>query len=145
MDEQWIIDKIKAAGLKLTRPRMLVIEVLRQNKNGFISADEIFNLINHKEKVCDLTSIYRTLTSLEEIQLVEKSDFFGEASQYRLLSHQDHYHHHHHYFKCNECGKIEVLCGDCNVVQYENDLKKRGFSNLSHRLELSGLCPSCNK
>ena len=136
---------MKENSLKMTKPRKLILALLEQKKSEFFSVEELFNIINKDEKVCDLTSVYRTLTSLEEIGVVEKSDFFGEASRYRLAENYEQHHHHHHYFKCDSCGKIEVLCGSCNVHQYENDLSRRGFSNLTHRLELSGLCPTCKK
>lgn len=145
MEADWYLEKIKAAGLKLTKPRLAVLDILSSRSTDFISADNIHQTILDKGQGVDLTSIYRTLTSLEEISVVEKSDFFGEASRYRLVTHHDDHDHHHHYFKCNECGMVEVLCGDCNIHHYETGLGKRGFTNLNHRLEFNGLCPSCSK
>jgi Fur family ferric uptake transcriptional regulator len=54
-------------------------------------------------------------------------------------------HHHHHYLICRTCHKVEPL-DECVVERFEDQIaKERGYAGISHSLQLSGVCPSCQK
>ena len=54
-------------------------------------------------------------------------------------------HHHHHYLICRTCHKVEPI-SDCVVERFEDQIaKERGYAGLSHSLQLSGVCPACQK
>lgn len=133
--------KLKEHGLRLTKPRIMIIDILLQSKNLPISADEIFKKIREQKNInCDLASVYRTLSSFEEIGLVHKIDLFEGAAHFELSQGKPH----KHFFICESCHKMEKLDA-CLVGPLENSLKTKGYTELSHRLELTGRCPTCSK
>ncbi len=127
---------LKAQGARLTSPRKMILEAALKSKKPF-SAEIIFQ--NLKEQV-DLATIYRNLTFFYEIGLVHRVDIGAETAVYEIGSKDEQ--HHHHYFVCKTCGKTEAL-ESCSMVAVEAGLKKKGYRNLSHRLEFTGLCSAC--
>lgn len=143
------IDKIKEVlkeeGLRITQGRIAVAELLIKKPNSFFSAEEIFLSIQKSKKYdCDQVSVYRTLSKFEELGLVKKSSFKDEATRYKFSNgHLGHGHDHEHFFKCSKCNLIEPF-EDCFVNRKEKELLEKGYKNLSHHLEIVGVCPSCS-
>jgi Fe2+ or Zn2+ uptake regulation protein len=141
-------EELKKNGLKVTKSRISVFVILKKNDKVFLSPEDIFDKIK-KSKLdqCDRTSVYRVLSSLEEIDLVKTSHFQGEASKYQLHLHNetcDHAHEvHEHYFKCIDCKSIDTI-GSCLSEPKIIELNNLGYKTLSHHFEISGLCPNCN-
>lgn len=127
---------LKAQGARLTSPRKLILEAALKLKKPF-SAETLFQALKNQ---ADLATIYRNLTFFNEIGLVARVDVGGETAVYEIASKDEG--HHHHYFVCKSCGKTEAL-ESCSMLTVENTLKRKGFRNLSHRLEFTGLCPNC--
>lgn len=149
--KQQIKDKLKEVKMRVTQSRLAVADILARNQDKFLSAEEIHKRIeNSKLSDCDRVSVYRILTTYDELGLVSKSTFQGEAIKYKFISacckEEEHTHsnhdHHHHYFKCNECETVEPFT-DCVLDKVEVSLFKKGYRNLSHHIEITGLCPSC--
>ena len=51
---------------------------------------------------------------------------------------------HEHFFKCNSCNTIESF-QDCLIYKKEEELQKAGYTDISHHLEITGICPSCTQ
>lgn len=146
-----LLNILKSHGMRITQARQGVTSVLVDFEESPLTPEEIFNKIIKSDKFqCDQASVYRTLTSFEELGIVKKNVFQGEAARYSLCGcaehgddHGHHHHHHEHYFKCNICNKIEPLEG-CFLSETEEKMKKAGYSNLNHHIEITGTCPSCS-
>ena len=133
----------KESGLRFTKSRAVILDTLLKNQKSFLTIEELFlKASKKKESDCDQTTVYRTLLKLEELGLVQKGIFHGEAAKYRLKVTIDR-HEHEHFFKCIKCSEIETF-HDCRVSSKEQDLIKKGYSQLIHHLEIYGLCPSCS-
>lgn len=148
--KEHIKNKIKQNKMRVTQSRLAVADILARNTDKFLSAEDIHKRIE-KSKLsdCDRVSVYRILCAFDELHLLSKSTFQGEAIKYKFLSDcclEDHkhekHHHHHHYFKCTSCEKVEAF-SDCFLGQIEKEFKNKGYQNLSHHLEITGVCPSC--
>ncbi len=135
---------LKENSLRVTVSRVAVAEVLVKSKDSYLTSEEIHLKISKKKDVsCDLVSVYRVLAKYEELGIVKKSEFYNDATRYALESTEGHSaHHHEHFFKCTECLTIEPF-SDCFVSKKEKELESNGYQNLTHHLEISGLCPSC--
>ncbi len=140
MIQDRILEKMKLSGAKLTGVRKAVVVALTKGANKPMSAEWIHGVVSKSRKTrCDLASVYRTLTLLEELGVVRRSDLFGTASHFELVKEG---HHHRHHIVCKSCQKIEAI--DFCLVQAENQaLKRLGYKDVSHRLEFLGLCPAC--
>ncbi len=120
-----IINQLKQAGFRITKPRMAVIEVLQASHEPK-SAQEI-----HARLVgVDLVSVYRTLEMLASIGAAQFEEVQG-VSKYYLANRA------HHHITCMKCGKME--CVPC-----EHGFGKiKGFNQIKHQLILTGVCTDC--
>ncbi len=137
---------LKSKQLRVTQTRLAVATILLNNKEKPLTSEEIFNKIQKSKKYdCDQVSVYRILSTYDEIGFIKKSNFQGEASRY-ILSNMEENNSlgHEHYFKCTACNYIKPF-HNCFVSSKERELEKNGFKNLKHHLEITGLCPKCAK
>lgn len=142
-----IVETLKKKSLRVTKSRLSVAEVLVKNSEKFLTSEGVFNIISKKKNLsCDQVSVYRILTTFEELGIVVKSQFHNEAARYSLSKNlgEKHSHSHVHYFKCNNCNKVEPF-RNCFISKKEKELIAKGYSNLSHHIEINGLCPTCSK
>jgi Fur family ferric uptake transcriptional regulator len=131
------IDDLKKSKLRVTEPRKAILQTLLENHGPF-SAEEI-----HKKfikKICDLATVYRSLSSLEAAGLVKRCEFGDGTARYEWS--ENNLEHHHHHVICTECKRVEVL-DDCELLDIDRFASKRGFTGVHHSLEFFGVCPGC--
>ncbi len=125
-------------GLKSTAPRLVVLKVLSDLKHP-MTAQEIHKKLG-KNKI-DLVTLYRTLTSFEENQLVKRINLQKDAVYYEFNN------DHHHHIICTNCSRVE----DFENTEIEKVLgkivkKSSEFKKIKeHALELFGICNVCAK
>ncbi|MBL7689007.1 MAG: transcriptional repressor [Bdellovibrionaceae bacterium] len=125
---------LRMQGARITAPRRSILKAALEQKSPF-SADALRTYAKG-----DLATIYRTLTLFEELGLLNRIDVGGDSAIYEIAAKDQS--HHHHYFVCRKCRFREPM-EICSFSAEELSLKKRGFSDLRHRVEFSGLCPKC--
>lgn len=146
MNKESIFKIIKDHSLRLTNSRIALVDILLKNSDDYLTPEELFiKITKAKNLSSDQVSVYRNLTKFEELGIVKKSEFHHDASRYILnkLTHGKPKRKHEHYFKCFKCDTIEPF-SDCFISKKEKELKSSGYSQLSHHLEITGLCPSCS-
>ena len=99
-------DTLKNAGLKVTHPRSMVLEILQSNPNNHLSADDIHLALSKKNESIGLATVYRVLTQLEIAGLIEKNKFNDAQSNYEIKK------QHHDHLICTSCGKIKEFVDD---------------------------------
>lgn len=127
---------------KLTRQRKKVLEVLLENKQEHLNAEEIYQLLQKKDSSIGMATVYRTLELLEELELVHKSNFGDGCSRYELALSKDEGHHHHHLI-CLTCNKISEVEEDLLVQLEEVITDKNKFKIVDHRVKFYGYCVEC--
>lgn len=130
------LEKVKAEGLKLTKPRQALVRVLLQGHGPF-TMDQFQKLM--KPVSCDLVTIYRSLAQFEEIGLVRRCDFGDGIARYEFSDE----HGHHHHIICRKCHRVDNVEDDCLLDSIDKAVAKRGYSKVTHSLEFFGVCPSC--
>ena len=144
MNLEEIENKMRENGLRVTQARIDIAGILLKNLSKPLSSEEIFAKVKKSKSMsCDQVSVYRVLSAFEGIGVVTKSNFQGEASRYMIDSCGKKKAHHHHYFKCKKCQKIEPFDG-CFITRKEKEMESRGYTGLSHHIELVGYCPDCS-
>jgi len=128
--------QLKEYGLKVTDPRKAILLVLIENHGPF-TAEEIHRRV--KRGLCDLATVYRCLTSMEEAKILRRCEFGDGTARYELAEKDD---HHHHHVICISCKKVEPL-EDCDLGDINKYAQNRGFSDVSHALEFFGKCAAC--
>ncbi|MBB6448966.1 Fur family ferric uptake transcriptional regulator [Geomicrobium halophilum] len=139
------MDQIKkelhAQSYKLTPQREATVEVLLENEEDHLSAEDVYLLVKEKAPEIGLATVYRTLELLNELEIVDKINFGDGVSRYDLRKEgADHSHHH---LVCIHCGSVseieEDLLGDVEK-KVERDW---AFKIKDHRLTFHGVCVNC--
>ena len=125
------------APLRPTRQRRAVSEVLGRF-DDFRSAQEIHELLRDGGENVGLSTVYRTLQALadaDEVDVLRSED--GET-RYRRCSGT-----HHHHLVCRVCGRTVEVEGPTVERWATTIAAEHGYADVSHTLEIFGLCPDC--
>ena len=125
---------LKEAGLKVTHPRIKILELLQSNPESHLSAEEIHNKLTKKEETIGLATIYRVLTQLEIVGLIQKNHFDDTQSTYEIKK------QHHDHLICTNCGKIVEFVNDDLERLQEKISKNYQFKLNTHVMTLFGIC-----
>ena len=122
-----------------TKQRDAILELI-QEANSFLSAQQLHDALRAKGMKVSLTTVYRNLqlmAELGEVDVVRRED--GEA-MYRGCESDAH----HHHLVCRSCGYTVELANDQLEMWTKALAKKHRFSDVTHDLELFGLCRACS-
>jgi len=124
-------------GLKVTKPRLAVLEVLLSAKYP-IRVEEVYEALSSKG--FDLSTIYRTLNSFVDVHIAKKEINANKENVYSLLSDDD-----SHVLVCVKCHKKTPI-EDCPYHEANEHIEETtGFHVLDHATEIYGICPECYK
>ncbi len=125
---------LRKLGLKVTLPRVKILEILAASA-VHLSAEDIYRrLLEHGEDI-GLATVYRVLTQFEAVSLVRRHHFEGGTAVFELNRGE-----HHDHIVCMDCGKVEEFL-DCGIESRQLDVaKKLGFQVEEHNLILYGRC-----
>ena len=133
-----IHDSIPKLGARNTRQRTAVVEVLRE-LDKFASAKDIHQALIDGEHKVGLTTVYRTLQSLSDIDAVDSLHMPSGETLYRHCDSADH----HHHLVCTECGRTEEIDGGA-VEKWASQVSSEfDFELTGHDAEVFGVCADC--
>jgi len=122
---------LKKAGLKVTLPRLRILELLEDKKEMHLSAEDIYKKLLEAGEDVGLATVYRVLTQFEQAGIVVKNNFEEGRAVYEL--HQD---QHHDHMVCVETGKI-IEFHDEIIEQRQSDVAKDlGYVIVDHSMVL---------
>ena len=122
---------LRDAGLKVTSPRLKVLEVLEASKQRHLSAEAIYRMLLETGEELGLATVYRVLTQFERAGLVSRSNFEGGTSVFELTDGS-----HHDHMVCLETGQVIEFC-DERIEQIQRDIaSKHGYEIDDHSLVL---------
>ena len=131
---------LREHGLRATQGRIAIVRLLDASTVPLTLAEIHENV---RAKGCDFATVFRFISILEQKELVQRVAWIDGTTRHEMSSRDGH--HHHHYLICRTCHKIEPL-DECVVESFEDQIaKERGYAGLSHSLQLSGVCPDCQK
>ncbi|MGA8278949.1 MAG: ferric iron uptake transcriptional regulator [Rhodanobacteraceae bacterium] len=123
--------ELRKAGLKVTHPRMRILEILEAFDGKHLSAEDIYRrLLDHQDDI-GLATVYRVLTQFETAGLVLKHNFEGGQAVYEL----DRGKHHDHMVDIDTGKVIEFSNEDIERLQREV-ADKHGYDIEDHSLVL---------
>lgn len=129
---------LKKAGLKVTVPRMKILQYLEDSDVRHQSAEDIYKKLLSDGEEIGLATVYRVLTQFESAGLVARHNFEGGHAVFEL----DRQVHHDH-IVCVSCGKVEEFYDDVIESQQLKVASEKGYSITEHSLTLYGKCPNC--
>ena len=127
----------KPIGVRATRQRSAISALLDESK-GFRSAQDLHAELRDRGDVIGLTTVYRTLQSMSDAGAVDVLRTDSGELIFRKCSDT-----HHHHLVCRVCGfTVEVEEPQVEVWAREAG-RAHGFTEVTHSVELFGLCAEC--
>jgi Fur family ferric uptake transcriptional regulator len=131
---------LKKAGLKITLPRVKILQILENAQSHHLSAEDVYRVLLESDEDIGLATVYRVLTQFEEAGLVIRHNFEGGHSVFEL----NHGTHHDH-LVCVKCGKVEEFLDSVIEQRQQEIAEKAGYRITDHSLNMYGICPDCQK
>lgn len=133
--------ELRNAGLKVTLPRIKILEILeKQTSDRHLSAEQVYKILLSENEDIGLATVYRVLTQFEAAGLVARHHFEGGNSVFEL----DHGAHHDH-IVCVKCGKVDEFTDETIEIKQKEIAQRLGYELMDHNLYLYGYCSSCKK
>src|SRR6202451_1878097 len=135
-----IKDSLKQQGVRLTRQRQILLDLIDQS-GQHLDAEQLFKLAREKDPKLNRVTVYRTLKLLKAGGLVDELDLMhheGDQHYYETRLKQEHAH-----VICLRCGKIEEFFGE-PLQRLRKQIESHfGFQILLARTEVGGYCAHC--
>jgi Fur family transcriptional regulator, ferric uptake regulator len=129
---------LREFGYRLTSPRWLVWSVLR-SAEGHLTAEEVASRVNQADPTVNISSVYRSLTLFEDLDLVRESHLGIDGSARWEIAHPDD----HFHMVCRRCGKVDHHVGEL-VDQVRTHLgEHHSFQPENIDLVVTGICRDC--
>lgn len=128
-------ETIKELGLKLTGPRLKILELFQNSTKRHMSADDVYHALLQQGDNVGLATVYRVLTQFEEIGLLLRNSFDNNKAIYELNKGQ-----HHDHIVCLDCGKVEEFRNPEIEKLQQAIAQKKGYELADHSLNLYVRC-----
>jgi len=124
---------LKNAGLKVTLPRMKILELLESSSDRHLKAEDIYKMLLDSGEEIALATVYRVLTQFETAGLVTRHHFDGGHAVFEI----DDGEHHDHLVDINTGRVVEFY--DEIIEKQQNEIaKKYNFTITEHTMVLYG-------
>lgn len=133
---------LKKVGLKVTLPRMKILELLEESNPRHQTAEDIYKRLLDAGEEIGLATVYRVLTQFESAGLVTRHHFEGGQAVFELNEGG-----HHDHLVCVKCGKVIEFMDEVIEERQRQIAQENGFEIADHSLIIYGNCnnPACKK
>jgi len=123
--------ELRKAGLKVTLPRLKILEIFEKSKLRHMSAEDMYKELLESGEDIGLATVYRVLTQFEAAGLVTRHNFEGGHSVFEL----DDGNHHDH-MVCVETGDV-IEFSNTEIERLQQEMAEaHGYDLLDHNLVL---------
>lgn len=132
--------ELRNAGLKVTLPRVKILEILERSDQRHMSAEDMYKALLDSGEDIGLATVYRVLTQFESAGLVTRHHFEGGHSVFELNQGT-----HHDHIVCVKCGRVDEFM-DAEIEKRQKQIAvSKGYEITDHSLYLYGICSDCRK
>ena len=128
---------LNSAGLRATTQRALILEILRQ---GHMDADEVYRQARKKRPRLSLSTVYRTLQKLKELDLIDELHFDENHHRYEVKQPAG-----HHHLVCLGCGKIVEFEFLLSAQMKKDVAREKDFEVTATEVHMTGYCAQCRR
>jgi Fe2+ or Zn2+ uptake regulation protein len=128
---------IHARGLRATRQRQLVLDVLQHNP-GHLDAEAIHDEVKAIDSRISLATVYRTLALLKSLGLVAEHSLGEDHGHFEATPSAPHYH-----FTCIKCKRVIEFEAPAVKEIVHGLTEQQGLQVTETHLTLSGYCREC--
>ena len=123
--------ELRKAGLKITLPRLKILEILGAAEDRHLSAEDIYKELLSSGEDIGLATVYRVLTQFESAGLVTRHNFEGGHSVFELDDGD-----HHDHMVCVDSGEVFEFVSE-EIERLQAEIAERyGFELIDHSLVL---------
>ena len=123
--------QLKKAGLKVTLPRVKILQILESAENRHMSAEDVYKALMDANEEVGLATVYRVLTQFEQASLVTRHNFEGGHSVFELERGE-----HHDHMVCVKTGKVIEFYNE-QIEQLQKEIAaEHGYRLCEHSLVL---------
>ena len=127
--------ELKKAGLKVTLPRLKILEILQLPENQHISAEDVYKILLDQGEDIGLATVYRVLNQFDDAGILNRHHFEGGKSVFEISNKK-----HHDHIVCLDCGRV-IEFEDEIIEERQNEIASKHNINLTnHSLYLYGKC-----
>lgn len=129
-------DALRAAGLRVTKQRLVVLAAL-EGRGDAVTAQDLHQEVRADRSAPGLATIYRTLQALADAGEVDTFPRDGELA-YRLCGAR-----HHHHLVCESCGSVQEVEATQVEAWVKAVARRTGFAVTGHTADVYGVCRDC--
>jgi Fur family ferric uptake transcriptional regulator len=130
--------ELRKAGLKVTLPRMKILDILENSSTRHQSAEDVYKALLDTGEDIGLATVYRVLTQFEAAGLVTRHHFEGGHSVFELNEGS-----HHDHIVCVKCGQVDEFIDETIEKRQQTIAKGLGYELTDHCLYMYGICKKC--
>ena len=127
--------ELKKAGLKVTLPRLKILEILKEPKNQHISAEDVYKILLEQGEDIGLATVYRVLNQFDDAGILDRHHFEGGKSVFEISDKN-----HHDHLVCLDCCKVIEFEDDVIETRQSEIAQSHGIKLTNHSLYLYGRC-----
>ena len=124
--------ELRKAGLKVTLPRVKILQILESSDPHHMSAEDVYKTLMEAGDDVGLATVYRVLTQFEAAGLVLRHNFEGGHAVFELASDD-----HHDHMVCTQTGQVIEFCDPVIEERQRQIAEEHGFEIVDHSLTLS--------
>lgn len=133
------VNDLKSTGLKVTGPRIKVLEIFQRSKSRHLTAEDVYRALLAEAEEIGLATVYRVLTQFEQAGILERSNFESGKAVFELNEGT-----HHDHLVCLDCGFVEEFVDSKIEDRQRKIAEEHGFVLQDHALALYGHCQRTN-
>ena len=134
---------LRDIGLKVTGPRIKILEFFHQNPGAHYSADDLYMALSKDGLDIGLATVYRVLTQFEQAGILLRNHFeSGKAEGKAIFELNEGVHHDH--LVCLDCGHVEEFVDPAIETRQREIATKLGFELQEHARAMYGSCLKTN-
>ena len=130
--------ELRKAGLKVTLPRMKILDILEHTDSRHQSAEDVYKALLDSGEDIGLATVYRVLTQFEAAGLVSRHHFEGGHSVFELNEGS-----HHDHIVCVKCGQVDEFIDETIEKRQKAIAADLGYELTDHCLYMYGICKKC--
>lgn len=138
-DDEKNNDALKNAGLKITLPRLKILELLNQPNFQHATAEDLYKKLIEIGGEIGLATVYRVLNQFDDAGIVTRHNFEGGKAVFELASQE-----HHDHLVCLDCGDVFEFHDDVINERQKKIAEQHGITLTYRSLYLYGHCSTKN-
>lgn len=125
---------LRAAGLKVTLPRLRVLEIMENSDRRHLSAEDVYRKLIESDAEVGLATVYRVLTQFESAGLVFRRHFDGGQALFELNDEDNHSH-----VVCLKTGHVEEFNDPIIEKRLREISRELGYTMTEHTIVVHGV------